>query len=439
MKNDTVTLIKRTIKKWPAYRRFVESGGIDPLKIEHISDLPVIDKSFISQAIHTLPLFKIRNIVPSSGSTGIDFSFGLFGDVEMKKASITIEAFLQRRFNTGSKKTLILNLLPGAISLQSATAAVAAIGIRMDTAISAIKSLGSSFEQIILVGEPLFIKNLIEFGLKHSILWRYISPFIIVGGEWISENYRNYLEGIVGYQRVYSSMGMAELGLNYFYETDETLMLRRLLFEDKRLLKMLLGNLNFCPMIFAYNEENVYVETIKEPLDDFESILLTTTEPFRTLPLIRYKAGDKGKKLSRAEINNALKAMGHGELLSATGAPIVAHFGRGQNISGIYPEEIKDIIYSSNKIASSTTGNFTLNSDNDAVYLKIQLKDGIYSDNGIKDLYCNSFNRLPVCIKLYPFYHFPYPLNFERKVCYVNEGDSCKERRREEAELSIAV
>jgi phenylacetate-CoA ligase len=441
MRDDIVMLIKRIIKKWPAYRRFIEGKGIDPLKIDNISDLSVMDKKFIARAINTVPLFKVRSIVPSSGSTGVDFSFGLFGEMEMKKASIAIENFLQNHFNTSNKKTLILNLLPGAILLQSATATVVSIGIRMDTAISVIKSLGSSFEQIILIGEPLFIKGLIESGLKQSILWQHIPLFIIVGGEWISESYRAYLENIVGYHRIYSSMGMAELGLNYFYETDETIMLRRLLFEDGRLLRMLLGDLDFCPMLFAYDEEHVYVETIAEPNDAFESILLTTTDPMRVLPLIRYKGGDKGKKLSRAEINNALKAMGYGELLSKTGLPILAHFGRGKNISGIYPEVIKDIIYSSRGIASSTTGNFILNrgKDKDTVELGIQLKENVYPTHDIKNIYRNSFNRLPVHIELYSFDLFLYPLNFERKVRYVNEGNNRRERRREEIELSAAV
>lgn len=439
MRDDIVMLLKRIIKKWPAYRRLIEGKGIDPSKIDSISDFPILDKQFISRAIHTVPLFKVKNIVPSSGSTGVDFSFGLFGEMEMKKASVAIEEFLQKRFNTGNKKTLILNLLPGAMTIQSSTATVASIGVRTDTAIFAIKSLGSSFEQIILIGEPLFIKNLVENGLKESIQWKYLPLFIIVGGEWIAESYRTYLENIVGYHRIYSSMGMAELGLNYFYETDETIMLRRLLFEDSRLLRMLLGNLDFCPMLFAYDEDDVYVETIAEPNDDFESILLTTTDPIRVLPLIRYKSGDKGKKLPCPAINDALKAMGYRELLNRTDSPILAHFGRGKNISGIYPEVIKDIIYSSMEIASSTTGNFILNSWEDTVELWIQLKEDVYPTHDIKNIYRNSFNRLPLHIELYSFDLFPYPLNFERKVRYVNEGNSRRERRREEIELSAAV
>jgi phenylacetate-CoA ligase len=439
MNDKTIFKVKKIIKNWPAYRKFVENSAIDLSKIKNLTDLPILDRQFIANAIHTVPLVKVRNIVPSSGSTGADFSFGLFGDIEMRKTLTAIEEFLGNRFNTKNKKTLLLNLLPGAISLQSSTVSVASIGVRMDTAISAIKTLGSSFEQIILVGEPLFIKNLVEYGQQQSIFWKYMPLFIMVGGEWISESYRNYLEGMVGYQRVYSSMGMAELGLNYFYETDETVMLRHLLFQDRHLLKMLLGEIDFCPMLFVYDEDEIFVETVKEHGDALESILLTTVDSERILPLIRYKSGDKGKILSRLEINKALIAAGYMELQSTTGPPLLAHFGRGKSIRGIYPEKIKEIIYSSDVIASSTTGNFLLSNGGDIAKLEVQLKQNVHSDFILENMYRNAFHGLPVHIKLYSFEIFPNPLDFERKVQYVFEGVSCKKRKGEKTELSIEV
>ncbi len=430
MDNKSVIFVKKAIKRWPAYRRFLEGKGVDPLKIESISELPVLDKQFIARAIHSIPLLKVRSIVPSSGSTGIDFSFGLFGEREIKRASDSIESFLQSRFDTKKRKTLILNLLPGAISLSSNTATVASIGVRIDTAIHTIKSLGSGFDQIILVGEPLFIKNLIEYGVRHSILWEYMPLFVVIGGEWIPESYRDYLEGIIGYQRVYSSMGMAELGLNHFYETEETISLRRLLFKDRSLLRMFLRDLKFCPMLFAYNEEEVYVETIKEAGNALESILLTTTEPSRVIPLIRYRTGDWGRKLSRVEVNDILKAEGYAGLLSTEGPPILAHFGRGIKTADIYPEEVKEIIYSSKEIASSTTGNFILDNIKDRVKLKIQLKKDVRINPGLENIYKTVFQKLQVVINLYPFGHFPCPLDFERKVRHINEGNNCEERGR---------
>ncbi len=431
--------LKKIIRKWPAYEKFLENRGINPLKIKKISDLPIIDKQFISSAIHSLPLYKVKNIIPSSGSTGDNFSFGLFGDTDLMRTSNSIDSVLKNRFNTGHKKTLLLNMVPGAISIQSPSVSVASIGVRTDTAISVIKSFGSSYDQMILVGEPLFLKSLIELGVKESISWQYLPLYIIVGGEWTPESYGNYIETFVGPQRVISSMGMAELGLSYFYETDETIMLRHLLSREGDVFKSLFGDLDFCPMIFAYDEKEVYVESVIEPDSNMGSIVLSTVSPDRTLPLIRYKSGDKGETLSGDHINRVLKDFGHIPLISSPDIKILAHFGRGKSTSNIYPEKIKEIIFDNWEIAATTTGNFKLCNSRGSVQLGVQLKQGILPDHVWEDKYKQAFNTLPLKIKLYSFTQYPHLLDFERKVNYVCESDSRGKSGRQAESLSAAL
>ena len=319
--------LKKIIRKWPAYEKFLENRGIHPLKIKKISDLPIVDKQFISSAIHSLPLCKVKNIIPSSGSTGDNFSFGLFGETDLRRTCRVIDNLLVSRFNTGHKKTLLLNMVPGSISIPSTTVSVASVGVRTDTAISVIKSFGSSFDQMILAGEPLFIKSLIELGVQESVSWKYIPVHIFIGGEWTPESYGNYLETFVGPQRVTSFMGMAELGLGYFYETDETIMLRHMLTQERDVFKMLFGDLDFCPMIFAYDENEIYVESVPDKASNMGSILLSTVDPDRTLPLIRYEGGDKGEVFTGEQINRVLKDSGHIPLISSPDTKILAHFG----------------------------------------------------------------------------------------------------------------
>ncbi len=431
--------VKKIIRKWPAYKKYIENIGINPGKIKTLNELPIIDKEFIASAIHTVPIFKIRNIVPSSGSTDNNFSFGLFGDGELKRTSQTIDTIIKSHFNTQNKKTLLLNMLPGAIALQSSTASIASIGVRTDTAISAIKAFSSSFDQLILVGEPLFIKSLIELGLQESILWKHIPLLVIVGGEWTPESYGNYLETMTGPQRVYSSMGMAELGLNYFYETEKTIMVRHHLSEDQDLLRMLFGDLNFCPMIFSYDINEIYVESIYESDSTFGSLILTTLDPNRALPLIRYKGGDKGKILSRDEINHALKTRGYAPLFSTPGPPVLAHYGRGKRIADIYPEKIKDIIFNNWEVVSTATGNFKLSEKNSILQLQIQLKEGIQPTFSLDNEYRKTFSILPVQVKLYSFERFPFYLDFERKVRYVCENNNSGKDRREKVGVPTTV
>ena len=431
--------LKKIIRKWPAYEKFLLNKGITSQKIKKISDLPIMDKQFISSAIHSLPLYKVKNIIPSSGSTGESFSFGLFGDTDLRRTCNTIDTILKNRFNTGHKKTLLLNMVPGALSIQSSTVSVASIGVRTDTAISVIKSFGSSFDQMILVGEPLFLKSLIELGVQESVSWKYLPLYVIVGGEWIPESYGNYLETFVGPQRVISVMGMAELGLNYFYETDETLLFRRLLSRDRDMLSRLFGDMNFCPMIFEYDENEVYVESIFCRENNQDSIVLTTVNPDRTLPLIRYKGGDKGRVLSGKHINRALKDSGHIPLISSPDTTFLAHFGRGKNAASIYPEQIKEIIFNNWEIAATTTGNFKLCKSRGTVNLEVQLKQGIVRDYVWEEKYRHVFSGLPLKIKLYSFKEFPHLLDFERKVRYVCESNPRKKKRGKAASLSAAI
>ncbi len=438
MDHRVISQVKKVIRKWPAYRSYVEERLPDPLGFDNLDELPIIDKEFISRAIHTVPLCKVRNIIPSSGSTGIDFSFGLFGCEEIRRSSGAMESFLQGRFNTDTRKTLLLNLLPGSVPLFSQTVAVASIGTRADTAISALRSLGSSFEQIILAGEPLFIKKLIEYGMEQSIVWRYLPLFIVAGGEWMSESYRRYIEGKAGAGRLFSSMGMAELGLNYFFETDETMLFRKMIWRDSRLLKALFGDVPFCPMIFSYNEQAVIIETIREEGEYLDSIILTTVDSDRVLPLIRYNGGDKGMLLPRGRINDALRNLGY-RVFGDTGLPVLAHFGRGRNIAGIYPERLKEILYSSDDTASGTTGNFRLEKGHEMAHLDIQLGERVYSAERLGHIYRQAFRELPVRVRLYPFERFPYALSFERKVQYVGDSEGCGYGARKKDELPVEV
>jgi hypothetical protein len=260
-----------------------------------------------------------------------------------------------------------------------------------------------------------------------------------VGGEWTPESYSNYIESLIGPQRVISSMGMAELGLGYFYETDETIMLRHLLCRERDVFKRLFGDLDFCPMIFAYDENQIYVESVIEPESSMGSLVLSTVSQDRTLPLIRYKSGDKGEILSGEEINRVLRDYGEIPLISSPDTKILAHFGRGKSTSNIYPEQIKEIMFDNWEIAATTTGNFKLCKSRGSLQLSVQLKQGILPDHVWEEKYRQAFITLPLNIKLYSFTNFPYLLDFERKVNYVCESDPRGKSGRQAESLSAAL
>jgi phenylacetate-CoA ligase len=209
------------------------------------------------------------------------------------------------------------------------------------------------------------------------------------------------------------------------------------LLEDKNLARLLLyEGIDFCPMLFAYNQDDIYVETVQDCDSPLESILLTTLDTKRILPLIRYKTGDRGKVLSRELINKALKISGHASLLDIHDGPVLAHYGRGESLRRVYPEQVKEIMYSSEQLSSTTTGNFALGQNAGSARLEIQLRKGLQLSAALDHAYCEAFSRLPVGIKIHRFERFPYVLDFERKVRYVREGNSSDNPRRKEFKLS---
>jgi phenylacetate-CoA ligase len=203
-------------------------------------------------------------------------------------------------------------------------------------------------------------------------------------------------------------------------------------------MKALFGEVAFCPMLFSYDARSLVIETIKERGEDFDSIILTTVDSDRVLPLIRYKSGDKGKKLLWHDNNAALISREY-RPMDDTGLPVLAQFGRGRNVAGIYPERIKEVLFSSAEIASSTTGNFFIRRDCETVSLEVQCAENIVPHIHLRRLFSEVFSGIPVCVSLHPFESFPYALDFERKVQYVCEGNNCVDRAGEETQLPVTV
>lgn len=430
---NTFNQVRAAINAWPAYCKFLESRGINPVTVRRLSDLPLTDKSSFGKLAATISLDTVRHILPSTGSTGGDMCFGLYTREEAMRSAITINSMLESTYDTKRRKTLLLNVLPGALHIPSETATVACIGVRADTAIKVIQSFGHHYDQILIIGEPKFIKHLIDSGVRQSIPWRLLPIQILIGGEWFSETYRIYLESIVGSGKIRSSMGTAELGLDYFRETDETIAVRHVLLNNKGLLYRLFGQ-DYVPMIFTYNPEAVIVETLSPIKGRPGPIALTTTDASRAMPLLRYKIGDIGMLLDRADIKRALESVGFHAAIDAKGLPLLAHFGRGRHVNGVTPELIQEILYSSHSIAQASTGQFLL--DDDGNRLMIQINASVALDSQLVYEFKQAFIRMPVSLEIMTFAQFPITLDFERKGVYIHEDSYSKHRRDETLHVS---
>lgn len=443
----TLEAFQRTVSSVPAYRRMiVDDLGIDPSAIRDIqsfrSTLPLLDKATTFGAVPVSDLCvggeidNVRSLLTSSGH-GSHFSFGVNTDENLQRSARSIDMGLQYIFDVDERRTLLINALPMGVKVHTRATVLAETSVRDDMVHAVVRKYRDEFDQIIIVGEGSFVKKIIEDGRdKHRIDWENIRVHLILGEEGIAENYRTYMGEMIGIEEfgsredkvIMSSMGVAELDLNIFHETFDTVRLRRLAHANPQIREALFGSdTRFCPMFFIYYPHRCYVEEL-----DLESghpeLVMSMLSPEMKLPLMRYRTGDRGKIFSYADVVEKLAGSG----LSVTPdlkLPFVAVYGRGASVDTengpLFPEAVKEGIYALPALASRLTGNFRiLPTDRATALVRLQAKRGTdLPGNAEDDLASAIAAYSPACceIEYLPYESFPYSMevDWERKFRYV--------------------
>jgi phenylacetate-CoA ligase len=250
-----------------------------------------------------------------------------------------------------------------------------------------IKKFASEFDQILIVGEGSFIKKIIEDGRdEHRIDWPRLNVHLITGEEGIAENYRTYVAALLGVdvdsadsRIVGSSMGVAELDLNIFHETRDTIRVRRLAHRDPSVRKALFGTDHaFCPMLFVYYPHRCFVEELPVQSRGSELVISMLSEEMK-IPLLRYRSGDFGKVLGYDHVVRNLADLHH-PMKPDLHVPWVAVEGRGRALATeagpLFPEAVKEALYRDPTIAEAITGNFRLSPTATQGKLEIQMRRG---------------------------------------------------------------
>jgi len=444
----TLKAFARAAAHTPAYRQFLQAQGVDPETVRSIEDfkklVPVIDKDktfrLYSREIKKLCLLgeikDVRTIISSSGHSGC-FAYGLTTRKALKTTQESLDFLLASMFQEDSKKTLLVNGLPMGIKVHSSAVTVVDTSVRSDIILGLIKTFAPCYDQIILIGENSFVKKVLEEGLEEGINWNDIRMQIILGEEILPENLRTYLATLLGIdlddkendRLIGSSFGVAEFGLNVFYETRELIRLRRLLRRDDKLKAALIGrDLANLPSLFHYNPLRVFVE---EELahEGLSQIVLTNLEEDTNIPLIRYNIKDEGMSLPFDRLRETLESWGYQDYLPRVRMPIVAIWGRDKlriekEKRSLRPEQMKEILYEDPDIAACVTGNFRLSvAKAGGLRVEIQSKPDCRTQEKLEQrLRETILKHLPGPeIILYPYPDFPYgmTLDYERKFRYL--------------------
>jgi phenylacetate-CoA ligase len=264
--------------------------------------------------------------------------------------------------------------------------------------VALVKAFGVDYDQIVLIGDPLFMKRLTDYALEQGLDWRRYRMNAVLGEETFGEHFRHYLERTLGLEperpgggHIMSSFGVGELGLHLCYETAAT---ARLVRSSRAT--------GWQPMILAYNPERTFIEVLEPDAEGYGKLTISMLDPSRQVPLLRYQTGDVARLLD-----------GDSPMLALRGRVREA-LPNGSQV-GLY----KDVLYANHALARHFSGATRLIFSGDGFTMHVQLARGA---KPAPELEQGLLQEVPAALRptrleLWPYADFPFGmgLDYERK------------------------
>jgi phenylacetate-CoA ligase len=318
------------------------------------------------------------------------------------------------------------------VTFSSNLVCVANVSVREDMACAIIDRAGNLFDQIVLCGDPLFLKKLCDYSQDIGLDGKRFRVHVIVGEETFPETFRDYLAGVLGNDPddpasglIGSSMGVGELGLNLFNETRETVALRRACNRDPALLENLTGinaAVSLTPTFMVFNPLRTFVEVINQDNHGIGDLIVTVMDEKTPIPLMRYATGDRVQRLSATQLDLAARAGWH-----APGVPVIALHGRAKDQlpGGGHVDLFKAALYGDPEIARHLSGAHRLFVADDVIHWEVQRTRGNHIDClSLSHRLANELvlrmpdRRFSVNVHNYEHFSFGKTIDYERKFVY---------------------
>jgi phenylacetate-CoA ligase len=331
----------------PAYKTFLAQQGIDDRSIQTFEDfvkLPLITK----QNYHSrYPLAELcRNgqlelcdtIAVSSGSTGKPTVWPRFFTDELQIAT-RFEQIFHDSFYGDTRRTLAvicftLGTWVGGMFTTNCCRYLASKGYPItvvtpgnnkEEIFRIVQELGSSFEQVVLLGYPPFLKDVIDTGIARSIDWQSYQIKLVMAGEVFSEEWRSLVGERVGsnypcYDSA-SLYGTADAGV-LGNETPLSICIRRFLAEHPDASRTLFGESRL-PTLVQYDPLSRFFEVQ-------DGTLLFSGD--NGIPLIRYHISDNGGLIAYEAMLKVLAEWGFDPIEALQASPPA-----GKEVRGIHP------------------------------------------------------------------------------------------------------
>jgi phenylacetate-CoA ligase len=398
----------RAAEHVPAYRALLDECGVRAIDIRDIWSFTALcpllskgntfDRFPIADLCAGGELRDVAEVLTSSGHGG-RFSFGVISRAEAASSGAFVDAALDPPYQVRSRKTLAINCLPMGVVVSSQAMTVATTSVREDMAVALVKTFGAGYEQILLIGDPLFMKRLVDYGIEQAVDWRQHHVNAVVGEETFGEHFRGYVESCIG-GRVLSSFGVAELGLHLCYETADTVSAARAQTAEPP------GS--WPPMILAFNPQRTFVEIVHPDADGYGRLTISMLDPNRQIPMLRYQTGDVAKLLD-------------GDRIALRGR-------RRESLpNGAYVGLYKDALYANRDLARRFTGATRLTFEAGRFSMHAQLVKGQPPEKALES---GLIEEIPADVRpsrlvLWPYAQFPFGmgLDYERKFSYFVPGE----------------
>ena len=414
-RDEAVRLFHEVTTRVPAYRTFLADHDVDPLTIRGFADferLPIVTKQNYLQR-HALPelcrdgrLDDCDMIAVSSGSTGTPTFWPRFAADELGIAR-RFEQIFHDSFQADTKSTLAvvcfaLGTWVGGMYTTDCVRHLAAKGYRItvitpgnskEEIFRVLAALGPSFEQVVLLGYPPFIKDVIDTGRARDIDFAKLNLKWVTAGEAFSEELRTRIGEQVGSTNPCfdsaSLYGTADAGV-LGNETPLTIAIRRFLAARPEAARAIFGQ-DRLPTLVQYDPMSRFFE-------QKDGMLLFSGD--NGVPLIRYGILDSGGTLTFQAMLEALAAFGfdpRDELRPGRGVralPFVWVFGRSDftvsfHGANVYPENVT-VGLERPEVREWVTGKFVLdameNEDRDRqLSIVVELTAGVEGTDARRD------------------------------------------------------
>jgi phenylacetate-CoA ligase len=361
-----INLFKNVTATVPAYQKFLTEHQINPDSIQTLADfqkLPVICKENYTSIYSLAELCKDGTlgscdmIAASSGSTGKPTFWPRFFTNELEIAT-RFEQIFHDSFHADTKSTLAivcftLGTWVGGmfttnccryLATKGYPITVITPGNNKSEILRVVQELGGNFEQVVLLGYPPFLKDVIDTGIANGLEWKKYHIKLVMAGEVFSEEWRNLVGERIGSENCcydFASMyGTADAGV-LGNETPLSICIRRFLAATPAAAKALFGESRL-PTLVQYDPCSRFFE-----VEDGQLIFSGNNG----IPLIRYNILDNGGLITYEEMLKSLAEWGFNpleELQQNRGIhqlPFVYVFGRSNFTvsyfgANIYPENV---------------------------------------------------------------------------------------------------